>query len=123
MEKQLNETQVGEAKLKEQSRQHKKKLLEDLAEEGTKKDEEMKKLQQMKEEERKVLFNQMHQVEGMTDVLIKELTASNSRYSDPKKVYFNIALKLHYLASFFCLFSYESKLMPNTLCYSLKDLN
>jgi len=86
LEKQLNETQVGEAKLKEQSRQHKKKLLEDLAEEGTKKDEEMKKLQQMKEEERKVLFNQMHQVEGMTDVLIKELTASNSRYSDPKKV-------------------------------------
>ena len=90
----MNETQVAEAKLKEQSLQHKKKLLENLAEEGTKKDQEMKKLQQMKEEERKILFNQMHQVEGMTDVLIKELTASNSRYSDPKKVCFSIVSKL-----------------------------
>eukprot|EP00088_Acartia_fossae_P032609 TRINITY_DN33368_c0_g3_i2.p1 TRINITY_DN33368_c0_g3~~TRINITY_DN33368_c0_g3_i2.p1 ORF type:complete len:753 (+),score=281.15 TRINITY_DN33368_c0_g3_i2:53-2311(+) len=86
LEKQLNDAQAAEAKLKQQSMEQKKKLLEDLAEEGTKKDEEMKKLQQEKEEERSKWFQKMSQVENMTDVLIKELTASNSRYSDPQKL-------------------------------------
>jgi len=86
LEKQLNDTQAAEAKLKLESMEQKKKLLEDLVTEGTKKEEEMKKIQKEKDEERNKLFNKMNQVENMTDVLIKELTASTSRYSDPKKV-------------------------------------
>jgi len=86
LEDQINLTQQSEAKLKLQSEENKKKLLEGLLQEGTKKEEEMKKIQQNRHAEQSRLFEAMNSAEAQTDILITELVAQSIRYSDPKKV-------------------------------------
>ncbi|XP_023336476.1 E3 ubiquitin-protein ligase LRSAM1 isoform X2 [Eurytemora carolleeae] len=86
LEQQKNESSAAEIRLKEQNMENKKKLLQDLAQEESKKDESMKKLQKEKDEERSQLFSKMSSAEKQTDVLISELITSESRYSDPQKV-------------------------------------
>ena len=80
------ETQDREAELKRKSTKQKKKLLDNLAEEGTKMEAEMMKFQKLRDEERKVLNEKMNQAEQQSDFLIKELMDANLRYSDPAKV-------------------------------------
>ena len=80
------ETQEKEAELKRQSTKHKKKLLDNLAEEETKMEAEMLKFQKIKDEERKLLNEKMNQAEQQSDFLIKELMDANMRYSDPARV-------------------------------------
>ena len=80
------ETQDREAELKRKSTKQKKKLLDNLAEEGTKMEAEMMKFQKLKDEERKLLNEKMNQAEQQSDFLIKELMDANMRYSDPAKV-------------------------------------
>ena len=86
MEKQMVDTQEREAELSRQSTQHKKKLLDNLAEEETKMEAEMLKFQKIRDEERKLLNEKMNQAEQQSDFLIKELMDSNQRYSDPAKM-------------------------------------
>ena len=80
------ETQDREAELKRKSTKQKKKLLDNLAEEGTKMEAEMMKFQKLRDEERKLLNEKMNQAEQQSDFLIKELMDANLRYSDPAKV-------------------------------------
>ena len=80
------ETQDREAELKRKSTKQKKKLLDNLAEEGTKMEAEMMKFQKLRDEERKLLNEKMNQAEQQSDFLIKELMDANMRYSDPAKV-------------------------------------
>ena len=72
--------------MKEQSSANRKKLLEDLHEEEKLKDEEMKRIQAEKDMKRSALFDKINNAEKQTDVLINELMANSTRYSDPKKV-------------------------------------
>ena len=80
------ETQDREAELKRKSTKQKKKLLDNLAEEGTKMEAEMMKFQKLRDEERKLLNEKMNQAEQQSDFLMKELMDANMRYSDPAKV-------------------------------------
>ena len=80
------ETQDREAELKRKSTKQKKKLLDNLAEEGTKMEAEMMKFQKLRDEERKLLNEKMNQAEQQSDFLIKELMDANLRFSDPAKV-------------------------------------
>ena len=80
------ETQDREAELKRKSTKQKKKLLDNLAEEGTKMEAEMMKFQKLRDEERKLLNEKMNKAEQQSDFLIKELMDANLRYSDPTKV-------------------------------------
>jgi len=86
LERQMVETQEKEAELSRQNTKHKKKLLDNLAEEETKMEAEMLKYQNIKDVERKLLNEKMNKAEQQSDFLIKELMDSNSRYSDPAKV-------------------------------------
>ena len=60
--------------------------MEDLHEEEKLKDEEMKRIQAEKDMKRSALFDKINNAEKQTDVLINELMANSTRYSDPKKV-------------------------------------
>jgi len=86
LERQLAQTQEAEARLKVQSVEVKRKLLEDLAEEESKKIEETRRIQQTQQEDKERLFKKMNSAEKQTDLLISELMSSSSRYSDSKKV-------------------------------------
>eukprot|EP00092_Neocalanus_flemingeri_P028569 GFUD01031025.1.p1 GENE.GFUD01031025.1~~GFUD01031025.1.p1 ORF type:complete len:761 (-),score=260.52 GFUD01031025.1:320-2602(-) len=86
LERQMVEIQENEAELKRQSVKHKKKLLDNLAEEETKMEAEMMKYQRIRDDERKLLNEKMNQAEQQSDFLIKELMDSNMRYSDPAKM-------------------------------------
>merc|ERR1711892_572582 len=59
---------------------------DNLAEEENKMEVEMIKFQKVRDEERKMLNEKMNKTEQQSDFLIKELMASNMRYSDPAKV-------------------------------------
>ena len=80
------ETQEKEAELKRQSTQQKKQLLDNLAAEESRKESEILRLQQLRDEERKMLNDKMNQAELQSEFLIKELMESNMRYSDPAKL-------------------------------------
>ena len=80
------ETQEKEAELKRQSTQQKKQLLDNLAAEESRKESEILRLQQLRDEERKMLNDKMNQAEQQSEFLIKELMESNMRYSDPAKL-------------------------------------
>lgn len=86
LERQMFETQEKEAELKRQSTQQKKQLLDNLAAEESRKESEIMRLQQLRDEERKMLNDKMNQAEQQSEFLIKELMESNMRYSDPAKL-------------------------------------
>ena len=92
------EVEEAELRLKEQNMLNKRKLLENIAAEENLKVEEMKRIQREKEEERGRLFSKMTQAEKQTDLLINELMASSTRYSDPNKVGYTY---VHCTSSFF----------------------
>lgn len=64
----------------------KKKLLNDLAEDEAKREADVKKLQQLRDEEKKTLFTSLSSAEGRTDVLIDELMKAQRAQNDPQKV-------------------------------------
>ena len=86
LEKQMMETQERESELQRLNDENKKKLLDNLAEEESKKEAEIVKLQKAKDIERKVLNDRMSCAEKQSDFLIKELMESNQRFSDPSAV-------------------------------------
>jgi len=63
---------------------HKKKLLNDLADEENKKGADLMVFQKLKDKERDQLFKRLNDAENQADSLIREL--SNKRYSDPKEL-------------------------------------
>ena len=82
----MMETQSREAVLQKLNDENKKRLLDSLVQEESKKDAELVKLQKLKEEERKVLNTRMSKAEQQSECLIKELMESNQRFSDPSRV-------------------------------------
>ena len=82
----MMETQAKESELQKLNDENKKRLLDSLVEEESKKEAEIAKLQKLKEEERKVLNTRMSQAERQSEYLIRELMESNQRFSDPSKV-------------------------------------
>merc|ERR1719244_867856 len=87
LERQMIESQERELELKRQSAENRKRLLDNLAEEESKKEAEVMRLQTIKEEERHKLNSRMIEAEAQSDSLIKELMEHNSnKYSDPEKV-------------------------------------
>ena len=82
----MMETQAKESELQKLNDENKKRLLDSLVEEESKKEAEIAKLQKLKEEERKVLNTRMSQAEQQSEYLIRELMESNQRFSDPSKV-------------------------------------
>ena len=86
LEKQMLETQERESELQRLNDENKKKLLDNLAEEESKKEAEIVKLQKARDIERKVLNDRMSCAEKQSDFLIKELMESNQRFSDPSAV-------------------------------------
>ena len=86
LEKQMLETQERESELQRLNDENKKKLLDNLAEEESKKEAEIVKLQKARDIERKVLNDRMSCAEKRSDFLIKELMESNQRFSDPSAV-------------------------------------
>ena len=86
LERQMMENQEREAVLQKLNDENKKKLLDCLVEEESKKEAEILKLHKIKEEERKVLNERMSQAEQQSDFLIKELMESSQRFSDPAKM-------------------------------------
>ena len=86
LEKRMMETQERESELQRLNDENKKKLLDNLAEEESKKEAEIVKLQKARDIERKVLNDRMSCAEKQSDFLIKELMESNQRFSDPSAV-------------------------------------
>lgn len=86
LERQMMEAQDRELEMKRVSAENRKKLLDKMEEEESKKEAEMIKLQQMKEDERKKLNERMLEAEAKSDSVIEELMYKNSSYSDPDKV-------------------------------------
>ena len=82
----MMETQERESELQRLNDENKKKLLDNLAEEESKKEAEIVKLQKARDIERKVLNDRMSCAEKQSDFLIKELMESNQRFSDPSAV-------------------------------------
>ena len=86
LERQMMQTQEREAELQRLNDENKRKLLDSLAEEESKKEAEIAKFQKLKDEERKLLNDRMSHAEQQSDCLIKELMESNQRFSDPSSV-------------------------------------
>jgi len=86
MQKNLEETQAKELALAKSMEDNKKKLLTDLAEEEAKREEAVRKLQEMKEREKETLVTSLYSAETRTDALIEELMRGQARNSDPQKV-------------------------------------
>ena len=82
----MMQTQEREAELQRLNDENKRKLLDSLAEEESKKEAEIAKFQKLKDEERKLLNDRMSHAEQQSDCLIKELMESNQRFSDPSSV-------------------------------------
>ena len=77
----MMQTQEREAELQRLNDENKRKLLDSLAEEESKKEAEIAKFQKLKDEERKMLNDRMSHAEQQSDCLIKELMESNQRFS------------------------------------------
>ncbi|TRY63249.1 hypothetical protein TCAL_05773 [Tigriopus californicus] len=86
MEKAREESQQKEAVLAANVQIGKKKLLTDLAAEESKREEAVKKMQQLRDKEKVALVGSLASVENNTDALISQLMASNARHSDPQRV-------------------------------------
>ncbi len=86
MQKHQEEEQAKEAALAANAQNNKKRLLTDLAAEEARQEEQVKRLQQLKEKEKESLIASLGDKENATDVLIAELMKSNTRNSDPQKV-------------------------------------
>jgi len=86
LERQMMETQSREAELQKLNDENKKRLLDSLVQEESKKEAELEKLQKLKEKERQALNSRMSQAEQQSEFLIKELMESNQRFSDPSRV-------------------------------------
>ena len=82
----MMETQSREAELQKLNDENKKRLLDSLVQEESKKEAELEKLQKLKEKERQALNSRMSQAEQQSEFLIKELMESNQRFSDPSRV-------------------------------------
>jgi len=86
LEREMVEAADREAQLQLHSQKQKRALLNSMAEEENRKDEEMLQWQRLREEEKKELNSRMTAAEQQSDVLIKELMVASQRYSDPAKV-------------------------------------
>lgn len=86
MERMRIEREKEEAAIADTMLNTKKKLLNDLAEDEAKREADVKKLQQLRDEEKKTLFTSLSSAESRTDVLIDELMKAQRAQNDPQKV-------------------------------------
>jgi len=86
MERTRIEREKEEAAIADTMHNTKKKLLNDLAEDEAKREADVKKLQQLRDEEKKTLFTSLSSAESRSDVLIDELMKAQRAQNDPQKV-------------------------------------